>query len=61
MSKKSSELFCYGCDFEFTVKYDKDETLAKPEYCPFCGDKIEQETHDAPEDSDEESEESDWD
>ena len=33
----TKETICYDCGAEYTVKYDEDEILDEPIYCPFCG------------------------
>lgn len=32
---------CNNCEVKYTLTYDKEEVEDKPEYCPFCGDLVE--------------------
>ena len=60
MATKSTKLFCFGCDVEFTVKFSDEDTKLSVGYCPFCGDTVDDED-DVPDedDSDEDSDDGD--
>lgn len=38
MSEVIKDVECKNCDAKFSLTYDSEEFLEKPEYCPFCGD-----------------------
>lgn len=42
MSKKIIEHFCINCHSEFMITWDNSDNLGKPEYCPFCSEKVEE-------------------
>lgn len=52
MSKKSVNLFCFSCDVDFTVRMSEENTKMKAEYCPFCGEEIDEDDGDAEESDD---------
>ena len=33
-------IFCESCDSEFKIKHSMDSSLYKIEFCPFCGNQI---------------------
>ena len=37
VSKAAEEIICFDCGAEYIIKYDEDEVLDEPIYCPFCG------------------------
>lgn len=37
---ENEDFICENCETEFTLIYDKETD--KPEYCPFCGNSLEQ-------------------
>lgn len=36
------KLTCYSCDSIFYFKYDPEDTMDRPYYCPFCGERVEE-------------------
>ena len=62
MATKSCKKFCFGCDVDFTVKFSDEDTKVSVDFCPFCGDNIDDDD-DLPEDeedSDEQSDDDHW-
>lgn len=55
MSKKSVNLFCFSCDVDFTIRFSEENTKMKAEYCPFCGEPIDEDDGDVEETDEEES------
>jgi predicted nucleic acid-binding Zn-ribbon protein len=53
---------CEGCDSKFTLEF-KDDNVSQeyPEYCPFCGEIIEELSEDYIEDDDDSLDEERWD
>jgi len=49
VSVKSSDMqliVCESCDAEFRIKHDMSGRLYKVEFCPFCGDELNEELED---------------
>lgn len=59
MAKQSSTHFCFSCDSEFTVKFSDEDTKLTVDYCPFCGDTVDDED-DVPDDDDDDSDDNQW-
>ena len=36
------ESHCSGCDMRFNLCWNRNPVYEKPEYCPFCGEEIEE-------------------
>ena len=56
VSAKSNNMkliVCESCDAEFRIKHDMSGRLYKVEFCPFCGDELNEELEDELEDYDE--------
>ena len=34
-------IFCMSCEADFTIRHDMDDDHYRVEYCPFCGDTLE--------------------
>ncbi len=34
------KLTCSSCESIFHFKYDPEDTMDRPHYCPFCGEKV---------------------
>ena len=43
-------VYCESCDAEFRIKHDMSGRLYKVEFCPFCGDELNEELEDELED-----------
>jgi DNA-directed RNA polymerase subunit RPC12/RpoP len=39
---KIHEYQCINCDADFKIKHDMDSDYWHIEYCPFCGDKLDE-------------------
>ena len=39
-------IVCESCDAEFRIKHDMDKRLYTIEYCPFCGDALNEDLED---------------
>ena len=39
-------IVCESCDAEFRIKHDMARRLYKVEFCPFCGDELNEELED---------------
>jgi len=46
-------IVCESCDAEFNIKHHLEPRLYKIEFCPFCGDELNEELEDELEDYDE--------
>ena len=47
-------IVCESCDAEFRIKHDMDKRLYTIEYCPFCGDALNEDREDEVDDDFEE-------
>jgi len=36
------ELECDNCDMRFSLVWNRNPVYTEPEYCPFCGDEVEE-------------------
>ena len=62
MSLTRITIDCEGCDSVFTLEFKEDKvTQEYPEYCPFCGEIIEELSEDYIEDDDDSLDEDKWD
>jgi hypothetical protein len=60
MSNKSKTFFCFSCEAEGTIKYSAEDTKIIPEFCPFCGDSLDNEEFTPEDEQEEEEEEQEW-
>ena len=49
---------CPNCESQYSIEFIEEKVDGSPEYCPFCGDGIPEET---PEELEEEDEDDNWD
>jgi len=49
-SNRMKLIVCESCDAEFRIKHDMSGRLYKVEFCPFCGDELNEELEDELED-----------
>jgi uncharacterized paraquat-inducible protein A len=42
MGNDTPHLQCDGCDMVFSIYWTRNLIYDQPEYCPFCGDEIEE-------------------
>lgn len=47
-------MVCASCEAEFMLKHDMDDDLYRVEYCPFCGETMDDEDYEYDVDEDEE-------
>ena len=52
---KKTRLECNECEAVYDLKFDLDKDYYKPNFCPFCGGEITNETFDIEENDDEET------
>ena len=48
-------IVCESCDSEFRIKHDMDKRLYSIEYCPFCGETLNEDLEDEVDDEYEEN------
>lgn len=61
MSDPYVEMSCPNCESQYAVEFLIANVSGDPEYCPFCGDEIPEESdYDEDEEEDEEEDEDQW-
>jgi hypothetical protein len=50
--KTRLNIYCYGCENEYSISFKKEDDADIPELCPFCGDAIHMDNHEEEEDDD---------
>ena len=55
-------IHCEGCDSHYALEFYKEEVMEtngkpKPQFCPFCGEEIEDDIEDVEDDEDEQDDE----
>lgn len=51
---------CNNCEVKFTLTFDKEEIEDSPDYCPFCGDLVEDVYKDIEDEDDDWSDGDEW-
>lgn len=51
---------CNNCEVKFTLTFDKEEIEDSPDYCPFCGDLVEDVYKDIEDEDDNWSDGDEW-
>jgi NAD-dependent SIR2 family protein deacetylase len=55
-----TEMSCPNCESQYAVEFMEENINGKPDYCPFCGEEIPEESDFDDEDDEEQTEDESW-
>ena len=60
ISEEYKKIDCTNCESEYFLKYYLEKVMNEPQYCPFCGEEIEESYEDDEEEYDDDITEEDY-